>query len=63
MPDEHVREVPKALLAGQPVLKRVLKHMSSNLNHRGELLEGPVSVLLNGCLNELNEDVESTEAS
>lgn len=62
MPDQHVREVFEALLAGHPMLETVLKHMSSNLNHRRQFLERPVPVLLNGCLDELNEDVKATDS-
>lgn len=52
----------EALLAAQPVLETVLEHMGGNLDNRRQLLEGPVPVLLNGCLDELHKDVVAAHA-
>lgn len=58
MSDDDIWKVFKALFFGEPVFEWMLEYMSRDLDNWGKFLKLPMSILVNDCLNELNEDVK-----
>lgn len=57
----HIRKVLKALLLGQPLLERMLKHMGRDFHHRRKLLELPRLKFIDDSQQEFGEQVEEAD--